>query len=75
MKKFLYLLLMTATLMITGCDKTKEAAKSAADSAKEMATDAVDATKEAASGMTEGAKDMATDASDAVKKAVKDDEG
>ncbi len=70
MKKFLYLLLMTATLMITGCEKAKEAADSATEGAKEMASDAVDATKDAASDMAEGAKDMATDAVDATKDAA-----
>ncbi len=50
MKKFIYLLLMTATLTITGCDKAKEAASDMVEGAKDKAADAADAVKDAAAG-------------------------
>ncbi len=68
--------LILAALTITGCEKGKEAAKNAAESAKETVAatteKAMDAAKEAASSAVEKTKEVASETMDKAKEAASD---
>ena len=67
MKKTLLLSAVVAGLLLSGCDKAKEAADKAGEATKSAVEKTTEATKEVAKSATEATKEVASQATQAVK--------